>query len=204
MNLSASPHEHRIRGVGRGRGDRVGQRQTGWVGPRARDHRADGDRPAGRGIRDARAEADRRCGATCSASSQVKKRAHGDGVGGAGVRAYVEVLGRRYRRPPLHFRASARNNVSRWPCSMPGCSGCRFSRQTFSGSATRWPCDSRSPDRRSVARRSAQTISAPAGRCRSAGISGRPSHRRAAARSPRLLRRAAFHRGGSCRRPRSR
>jgi hypothetical protein len=33
MNLSASAHEHRIRGVGRGRGDRVGQRQTGWVGP---------------------------------------------------------------------------------------------------------------------------------------------------------------------------
>jgi hypothetical protein len=32
MNLSASPHEHRIRGVGRGRGDRVGQRQTGGSG----------------------------------------------------------------------------------------------------------------------------------------------------------------------------
>jgi hypothetical protein len=25
--------------------NRVGRRQTGWVGPRARDHRADGDRP---------------------------------------------------------------------------------------------------------------------------------------------------------------
>ena len=42
MNLSASPHEHRIRGVGRAEAIGVGQRQTGWVGPRARDHRADG------------------------------------------------------------------------------------------------------------------------------------------------------------------
>ena len=32
-NLSASPHEHRIK-----------ESVTGWVGPRARDHRADGDR----------------------------------------------------------------------------------------------------------------------------------------------------------------
>jgi hypothetical protein len=44
MNLSASPHEHRIRGVGRGRGE-SGRTTTNRLGraTRSRDRRADGD-----------------------------------------------------------------------------------------------------------------------------------------------------------------
>jgi hypothetical protein len=114
--ISASPHEHRIRGVGRGRGDRVGQQQTGWVGARARDHRADGDRPAGRGIRDAHAEADpRRRGKTpafaFSTSSppnpqpQHPRRLRGS-VRTHHVSAHVEVSGRRYRAPTVKRQAA--------------------------------------------------------------------------------------------------